>query len=122
MEKPELFNGIPLKLQNFLFSVQLYSGVCGMTSSTVMVKMVVILLTEKALTWWRSVSQEPWAHLETCNWATYEARIRVELQDSNHILKTQTSLHNLNKNLASMSRYHDQFRSLMLEIRSVISS
>ena len=41
LEKPEPFTGIPSKLQNFLFSVQLYSGVCGVTSSTEMVKVAV---------------------------------------------------------------------------------
>ena len=53
LEKPEPFTGIPSKLYNFLFSVQLYSGVCGVISSTEMVKVAVM---EKVLTWWRSVS------------------------------------------------------------------
>ena len=56
LEKPEPFTGIPSKLKKFLFSVKLYSGVCGVTSSTEMVKVAVTLLMEKALTWWRSVS------------------------------------------------------------------
>ena len=56
LEKPEPFTGILSKLQNFLFSVQLYSSVCTVISSTEIVKVAVTLLTEKALTWWRSVS------------------------------------------------------------------
>ena len=53
LEKPEAFIGIPLKLQNFLVTIELYSSVCGVTSSTEMVKVAVTLLAEKALTWWR---------------------------------------------------------------------
>ena len=56
LEKSEPFTGITSKLQNILFSVKLYYGVCGITSSTEMVKLAVILLMEKALTWWRLVS------------------------------------------------------------------
>ena len=56
LEKPEPLSGINSKLQTFLFSLQLFSGICGVTSNAEMVKVVVTLLTEKALTWWRSVS------------------------------------------------------------------
>ena len=120
LEKPEQFTGVPSKLQNFLFSVQLYCGVCGVTTSTEMVKVAVTLLAEKALTWWRSVSTEGWAQLGVCDWATFEARIGAEFKDSNHVLKMQTALHDL-KQKASVSKYNDQFRTLMLEVRTVMS-
>ena len=55
LEKSEPFNGIPLKLQNFLFNVQLCSGFCGVISSTEMIKVAVTLLMDKALTRWRLV-------------------------------------------------------------------
>ena len=51
LEKPEPFTGIASKLKNLLFSMQLYSGVCGMISSTEMVKVALTLLTKKAFTW-----------------------------------------------------------------------
>ena len=56
LERPEPFTGIFSKLINIMFSVKLYSGICGVKISTEMVKVAVTLLTEKALTWWRSVS------------------------------------------------------------------
>ena len=85
-----------------------------------MVKVAVILLIDKVLTWWRSVLQELWAQLGTCDWATFVTRIGTKFQDSNHVLKMLTALYDL-KQRAFVSKYNDQFRSLMLEVRSAMS-
>ena len=45
------------------------------------------------------------------------ARIGAEFQVSNHVLKMQTALHNL-KQRVSVTKYNDQFKPLMLEVRS----
>ena len=48
------------------------------------------------------------------------ARIGVEFHDSSHLLKIKTALLNIEQR-ASVFKYNDQFRSLILEVSSVIS-
>ena len=67
-----------------------------------------------------SVLQEPWAQLGTCDWAILMVKIGSEFQESNHILKMQTTLYDL-KQRASVFKFNDQFRILILEVRSVMS-
>ena len=43
-----------------------------------MVKVAVTLLTGKALTWWRAVSDEAWAVLGVCRWRDFCAHIEAE--------------------------------------------
>ena len=62
----------------------------------------------------------PWAHLGPCDWATFEAKTGADFQDSNHILKMQTSLQDL-KLRASVSKHNDKFRALILEVMAAIS-
>ena len=47
-------------------------------------------------------------------------RLGLSFRIPNYILKIQTVLHDL-KQRASVSKYNDQFRTLMLEVRSVMS-
>ena len=55
LKKPESFTGILSKLQNFLFSVKIYSRMCGEIRSIEIVKPAVIWFIKKASTLWRSV-------------------------------------------------------------------
>ena len=55
LEESKSFTSMLSKLLNFFYNEKIYSGVSGMTRSTEIVNVAVILLIEKALTWWRSV-------------------------------------------------------------------
>ena len=55
LEESKSFTSMLSKLLNSFYNEKIYSGVSGMTRSTEIVNVAVILLIEKALTWWRSV-------------------------------------------------------------------
>ena len=61
LEKPDKFDGDRQKLANWMFNVHQFCKVAGVTSSKKIVKMAVMLLTGKALSWWCSVAAEGWA-------------------------------------------------------------
>ena len=50
------FDGALKKANSFLFNIELCDSICGMTRNLEVIKVAVTLMTEKALTWWRSVS------------------------------------------------------------------
>ena len=84
LDKPEKFDGTPSQLSNWLFMVKQFCTVAGVTVSQDIVKVAVTLLAGKALTWWRAVSDEPWAALDTCYWQEFCARIQDKFQDIHH--------------------------------------
>ena len=55
-------------MANWTFNVQQFCEVAGVTQTTEIVKMAVMLLMGKALMWWRSVANENWARLGICTW------------------------------------------------------
>ena len=57
------FKGDHMLLHTWLFHMNEYRELCGITISTEKVKMVVLGLEGAALTWWESVQTEPWAVL-----------------------------------------------------------
>ena len=66
LDKPEKYDGTPSSLSNWLFTTKQFCNVSGITISEDIVKVAVTLLTGKALTWWRAVSEEAWATLGVC--------------------------------------------------------
>ena len=68
LEKPEKFDGNNQTLANWMFKIQQFCEVAGVTQPTEIVKMAVTLPTGKALTWWRSVANENWARLGIRTW------------------------------------------------------
>ena len=56
---PDLFKGDHKLLHTWLFHMNEYTELCGITISTEKVKMVVLGLDGAALTWWESVQTEP---------------------------------------------------------------
>ena len=86
-----------------------------------MVKVAVTLLGGRALTWWRAVSSEGWATLGLCDWQTFSTRISQEFRDLHHDFRNQMKLLDLRQR-TSMSKYNDEFQSLMMEVRQVMSS
>ena len=79
LDKPERFDGNPASLSNWLFMVKQFCHVAGVTIPAEMVKVAVTLLTGKALTWWRAVSDEGWAELGICQWQDFCLRLKAEL-------------------------------------------
>ena len=51
-----------------MFNIKQFCEVMGVTQPTKVVKMVIMLLTGKALTWWKSLANENWAKLGVCTW------------------------------------------------------
>ena len=68
LEKPDKYNRDAQKLASWTFNVQYFCKVEGMMQTTKVVKMAVMLLTGKALAWWRAVANENWAKLGLCTW------------------------------------------------------
>ena len=85
-----------------------------------MVKVAVTLLGGRALTWWRAVNSEGWATLGLCDWQTFSTRISQAFRDLHHDFRNQTKLLDLRQR-TSVSKYNDEFRSLMMEVRQVMS-
>ena len=84
-------------------------------------KVTVMLLTGKALTWWRAVSVEPWAQLGVCDWGQWVAHIEAKFRDTHHQFRNQTKLLELRQK-TSVQKYNEEFRTLMMEVRHVMSS
>ena len=121
LERPEKFDGTPAKLSNWLFNVHQFCTVSGVTTSEEIVKVAVTLLEGKALTWWRAVSIECWAALGLCSWREFSQHLEAEFRDVHHCLRNQTKLFDL-KQKGSVARYNEEFRSLVLEVRHVMSA
>ena len=62
------FKGDHKLLHTWLFHMNEYTELCGITISTEKVKMVVLGLEGAALTWWESVQTKPWAVLGVLDW------------------------------------------------------
>ena len=93
-----------------------FSLVSGVTDGAEMVKVAVMLLGGRGLTWWCAVSSEGWATLGHCDWQTFSARILQEFQDLHHDFRNKTKLLDLCQR-TSVSKYNDEFQSLMMEVR-----
>ena len=65
---PDPFKGEHKLLRTWLFCMNEYTELCGITISTEKVKMVVLGLEDDTLTWWESVQTEPWAVLDMLDW------------------------------------------------------
>ena len=81
-----------------------------------MVKVAVTLLGGRALTWWRAVSSEGWAPLGHCDLQTFSASISQEFRDLHHDFRHYSKLLDLRQH-TSVSKYNDEFQSLMMEVR-----
>ena len=62
------FKGDHKLLRTWLFHMNEYTELCGITISTEKVKMAVLGLEGAALTWWESVQTEPWTVLGMLDW------------------------------------------------------
>ena len=62
-----------------------------------------------------------WATLGLCYWQTFSARISQEFRDLHHDFRNKTKLLDLCQH-TSVSKYNDEFWSLMMEVRQVMSS
>ena len=60
LERPSKFEGYTRELSNWLFTVHQFCLVSGVTDGAEMVKVAVMLLGGRALTWWCAVSSEGW--------------------------------------------------------------
>ena len=65
---PDPFKGDHKLLCTWLFHINEYTELCGITISTEKVKMAVLGLDGTALTWWESVQTEPWAVFGVLDW------------------------------------------------------
>ena len=65
---PDPFKGDHKLLCTWLFHMNEYTELCGITISTEKVKMAVLGLDGAALTWWESVQTELWAVLGVLDW------------------------------------------------------
>ena len=65
---PDPFKGDHKLLRTWLFHMNEYTKLCGITISTEKVKMAVLGLDGAALTWWEAVQTEPWAVLGVLDW------------------------------------------------------
>ena len=65
---PDPFKGDHKLLHTWLFHMNEYTELCGITISTEKVKMAVLELEGAALIWWESVKTEPWAVLGVLDW------------------------------------------------------
>ena len=65
---PDPFKGDHKLLRTWLFCMNEYTEICGITILTEKVKMMVLGLEDDALTWWESVQTEPWAVLDMLDW------------------------------------------------------
>ena len=95
LDKPAKFEGDSKELANWLFNLEQYCLVCGVTDVTEQVKVAVTFLAGRALTWWRAVACESWAMLGICSWLDFSAHITTEFQDVHHQLRNQTKLFDL---------------------------
>ena len=62
------FKGDHKLLHTWLFHMNEYTKLCGITISTEKVKMVVLGLEGAALTWWESIQTKPRAVLGVLDW------------------------------------------------------
>ena len=65
---PDPFKGDHKLLRTWLFYMNEYTKLCGITISTEKVKMAVLGLDGAALTWWEAVQTEPWAVFGVLDW------------------------------------------------------
>ena len=65
---PDPFKGDHKLLHTWLFHMNKYTELCGITISTEKVKMAVLGLEGAALIWWESVQTELWAVLGVLDW------------------------------------------------------
>ena len=65
---PDPFKGDHKLLRIWLFHINEYTELCGITISTEKVKMAVLGLDGAALTWWESVQTKLWAVLGMLDW------------------------------------------------------
>ena len=72
------------ELANWLFNLEQYCLVCGVTDVTEQVKVAMTFLAGRELTWWRAVACESWAMLGVCSWLDFSAHITTEFQDIHH--------------------------------------
>ena len=65
---PDAFKGDHKLLRTWLFHMNEYTELCGITISTEKVKMAVLGFEGAALMWWESVQTKPWAVLGVLDW------------------------------------------------------
>ena len=68
LTSPDPFKGDHKLFCTWLFYMNKYTELCGITISTEKVKIAVLGLEGAALTWWESVQTEPWAVLGMLDW------------------------------------------------------
>ena len=79
LDKPAKFEGDSKELANWLFNLEQYCLVCGITDVTEQVKVAMTFLAGRALTWWRAVACESWAMLGICSWIDFSAHITTDI-------------------------------------------
>ena len=82
--RPDAFKGDHKLLRTWLFRMNEYTELCGITIPTEKVKLAVLGLEGAALTWWESVQTEPWAVLGALDWLEFSTRICEAFRDDNH--------------------------------------
>lgn len=78
-------------LRTWLFRMNEYTELCGITIPTEKVKLAVLGLEGAALTWWESVQSETWAVLGVLPWDEFATKIREAFRDDNHNTRKLTA-------------------------------
>ena len=89
--RPDPYKGDHKQLRTWLFRMNEYAELCGITIPTEKVKIAVLGLEGAALTWWESVQTEPWAVLGVLDWQGFSTRIREAFHDDNHNTRKLTA-------------------------------
>ena len=86
LETPEKFKGKSEHLANFLFNVKQLCEVLGISDHVKITKMDALLLNNKLLNWWHSISQQVYVKLGVFTWDILQEKVNDALIDWNHLM------------------------------------
>ena len=112
---PPNSDGTGAKLHNWLFLVNQYCEILGVTIPTDQVKYAVSLLTGKALTWWRSKSTNRMFKLGVLDWDVFKFELKNAFTQVGSESQLRKKLAQV-KQTKSVQDYTTAFRTLILEL------